>query len=88
MWRCVVQRHETDAVALTFALIFLGVANAWLMVAAGAADVTGLRWFFPVLLLGAGGAGVVASLVRRERTPVAVTAPEEAAVVDTLEDQT
>jgi hypothetical protein len=72
-----VQRHETDAVALTFALIFLGVATAWLMVATGAADVSGLRWFFPVLLLGAGAAGVAASLVRRERS----------AVVDTPEDQ-
>ena len=59
------RRHETDAVALTFALIFLGIAGAWLTVAAGAADITGLRYFFPVLLLGAGGAGVVATLVRR-----------------------
>jgi hypothetical protein len=60
-----VRRHETDAVALTFALIFLGVALAWLMVASGAADIAGLRYFFPVLLLGAGGTGVAATLLSR-----------------------
>jgi hypothetical protein len=60
-----VRRHETDAVALTFALIFLGIALGWLMVACGAADIAGLRYFFPVLLLGAGGAGVAATLVAR-----------------------
>lgn len=63
------QRHETDAVALTFGLIFLGITGAWLLVAAGAADVTGLRYFFPILLLGAGIAGVAASVLRRDRDP-------------------
>ncbi len=61
------QRHDTDAVSLTFALLFLGIANAWLMVAVGAADIAGLRYFFPVLLLGAGGAGLVSSLLRGRR---------------------
>lgn len=78
------QRHETDAVALTFALIFLGVANAWLLIAAGGADVTGLRWFFPLLLLGAGGAGVTASLLKR---PGRRADSEPAEVVDTPEGQ-
>ena len=86
------RRHETDAVALTFALIFLGIANAWLMVAAGGADITGLRYFFPVLLLGAGAAGVLANVLKRSPRPVVAdveantaSAPEE--VVDTPEGQ-
>ncbi|MBA3744325.1 hypothetical protein [Sporichthya sp.] len=61
------QRHETDAVSVTFALIFLGIVSAWLLVAAGGADVAGLRYFFPVLLLGAGGAGLISSLLRGRR---------------------
>ena len=82
------QRHETDGVALTFALIFLGIANAWVMVAAGAADVTGLRYFFPVLLLGAGGVGLVANFWRRPARAIAEEpgdAPDS--VVDTPEGQ-
>jgi hypothetical protein len=83
-----VQRHETDAVALTFALIFLGIATGWLMVAAGAADVEGLRYFFPVLLLGAGGAGVLASLLRRPaRAAAHGTADAPETVVDTAGGQ-
>lgn len=78
------QRHETDAVALTFALIFLGIATGWLLVAADAADVTGLRWFFPALLLGAGGAGLLASLLKRPgRTHDLGPAPAAEEVVDT-----
>lgn len=61
------QRHDVDAVSLTFGLIFLGIANAWLMVETGAAGITGLRWFFPLLLLGAGAAGVVSSLRKGRR---------------------
>lgn len=70
------QRHDVDPVSLTFGLIFLGIANAWLMVETGAAEIEGLRWFFPVLLLGAGAAGVVSSLLRSRR-------PREGADVDT-----
>jgi hypothetical protein len=73
-----VQRHDVDPVSLTFGLIFLGIANAWLMVETGASEIDGLRWFFPVLLLGAGAAGVVSSLRRSRR-------PAEGAVVDTSE---
>ncbi|HUR72800.1 MAG TPA: hypothetical protein VMZ00_00890 [Sporichthya sp.] len=82
------QRHDTDAVSLTFALILLGIANAWLMVVVGAADVAGLRWFFPALLLGAGAAGVVSSLLRGRRSGPSNLIPDEPApdadaVVDT-----
>jgi hypothetical protein len=85
-----VQRHEVDAVSLTFGLLFLGIANAWLMVDAGAADVAGLRWFFPVLLLGAGAAGVVSSLLRGRRAredALAEATPEATPLVDTPEGQ-
>jgi hypothetical protein len=73
-----VQRHDVDPVSLTFGLIFLGIANAWLMVETGAAEIDGLRWFFPVLLLGAGAAGVVSSLLRgrRSRVGAVVDSPE------------
>lgn len=60
-------KHQVDPVSLTFGLIFLGIANAWVMVETGAAEVEGLRWFFPVLLLGAGAAGMVSSLLRGRR---------------------
>lgn len=72
------QRHDVDSVSLTFGLIFVGIVNAWLMVETGAAEIDGLRWFFPVLLLGAGAAGVVSSLLRSRR-------PREDVVVDTSE---
>ncbi|HVE25209.1 MAG TPA: hypothetical protein VNC22_07395 [Sporichthya sp.] len=68
------RRHDTDPVALTFALIFLGIAGGWLLVEAGAADVTGLRYFFPFLLLGAGGAGVLVSLLNRPGRSAPATA--------------
>lgn len=80
------QRHEVDPVSLTFGLIFLGIANAWLMVETGAADVAGLRWFFPVLLLGAGAAGVVSSLLRGRRGRDEAAEPE-GVLVDTSEGQ-
>lgn len=70
--------HDVDPVSLTFGLIFLGIANAWLMVETGAAEIEGLRWFFPVLLLGAGAAGMISSLRRSRRL-------REGAVVDTAE---
>ncbi len=83
-------KHEVDAVSLTFGLIFLGIADAWLMCEAGAADVAGLRWFFPVLLLGAGAAGVVSSLRRGRRTREDAFdegTPPESTLVDTPEGQ-
>lgn len=75
-------RHEVDAVSLTFGLIFLGIVNAWVMWETGAADVEGLRWFFPVLLLGAGAAGVISSLLRGRRAR-----RDAAPLVDTPEGQ-
>lgn len=68
------RRHETDPVALTFALIFLGIAGGWLLVEAGATEVGGLRYFFPFLLLGAGGAGVIVSLLNRPGRSAPATA--------------
>lgn len=78
--------HETDAVSLTAGLILLGIANCWLMVAAGAADVAGLRYLFPATLLVAGTMGLVASL-RRTRGPARASAPAPP-VDDTTSDGT
>ena len=81
-------KHAVDPVSLTFGLIFLGIANAWVMVETGAAEIDGLRWFFPVLLLGAGVAGMVSSLWR-QRAPSGTDTdedlPTDGAVVDTPE---
>lgn len=54
------RRHPTDVVSLVFGLFFLGVAALWGPVGPGAFDGPGLR--LPLLLIGAGMAGLLVSL--------------------------
>lgn len=61
-------RHPMAAGSLVLGLCFCGVALLWLLVSAGALSVPDLQWALPVLLVGAGVIGLVASL-RRDRSP-------------------
>jgi hypothetical protein len=43
-------------------IVFLGLAGAWLLREADVIDPDGFQWFLPVVLLGAGLAGLLAGL--------------------------
>jgi uncharacterized membrane-anchored protein len=63
------QRHDTDPISLLFGLLFLGVV-AMLGVLATDASRSAVHLGFAIVLLGAGAAGLAASLHRgRERSP-------------------
>ena len=56
-------RHDTDAISLLFGLLFLGVV-AMVGVLATDASRTAVHLGFAIVLLGAGAAGLAASLQR------------------------
>ena len=60
------RRHDTDPISLLFGLLFLGVA-AMLGVLAADAGRTAVHLGFAIVLLGAGAAGLAASLHRGSR---------------------
>jgi uncharacterized membrane-anchored protein len=62
-----VRRHDTDAISLLFGLLFLGVV-AMLGVLATHASRSAVHLGFAIVLLGAGAAGLAASL-HRHREP-------------------
>jgi len=63
------RRHDTDPISLLFGLLFLGVV-AMLGVLATDASRSAVHLGFAIVLLGAGAAGLAASLHRgRERPP-------------------
>jgi hypothetical protein len=60
--------HPVNVAHLVFGLVFLGVAGCWALSASGAVEVDP-RWLLPLILLLAGGAGLVATLARSMRRP-------------------
>ncbi len=56
--------QPVGVVHLVMGLIFLGVAGVWWLHAAGAVESVELQWLMPLILVVAGAAGVLASLLR------------------------
>jgi hypothetical protein len=62
--------HPLNVSYLVVGLIFLGIAGFWALRAAGVVDGSDGRWLGPLLLVGAGGAGLVglaSKNLRRDR---------------------
>jgi hypothetical protein len=74
-----VRRHETDVTSLVFGLIFLGLAVLWPLVHNDVIGLPALGVFAPILLIGAGITGLVASIrsSRRRRDAAIVQGPRE-----------
>jgi hypothetical protein len=63
MWRWIVQRHDLDVLALVGGLLFSGLGVLFALDAADSLDVQA-RWIWPILLIGLGIGGLVASRPR------------------------
>lgn len=74
------RRHETDVTSLVFGVLFTGVAGLWALAAADWVSWPDIGVLAPVLLIGAGVAGLVVSLVGGRRRDRAIAA--EAAGLD------
>jgi hypothetical protein len=77
--------HPVSVSHLVVGLVFLGIATTWALEHAGVIDADGMRWVGPVILIIAGGAGLVASVAKslsRSR-PAVRTSAEEADAEDT-----
>lgn len=61
------QRQPVSVVHLVMGLVFLGTAALWGLHAAGVVESVELQWLAPLVLVVAGAAGLVASLVRARR---------------------
>ena len=57
------QRHELDAMALVAGLMFTGLGVLFALDAGGGVDVEA-RWIWPILLIGLGLGGLLASRPR------------------------
>lgn len=57
-------RHPLSVGSLVVGLIFCGIAFAWLLNATNVLHADDLQWAIPVLLVGVGVIGVVASIAR------------------------
>jgi hypothetical protein len=49
---------------LVMGLVFLGIAGSWALHAAGVIESVEVQWMFPLILVVAGAAGLLASLTR------------------------
>lgn len=56
--------HPVNVSHLVFGLVFLGIAATWALRQADIVDPDGMRWVLPLVLLVAGGAGLVASVAK------------------------
>jgi hypothetical protein len=72
---------------LVFGLIFLGAAVLWSIGAATDADAPDLAVIAPAVLIGAGVAGLIATVVNARNTRIRTAKPVEEPV-DTLADTT
>jgi hypothetical protein len=61
-----VQRHDLDALALVAGLLFAGLGVLFALDAGDALDVEA-RWIWPILLIGLGIGGLLASRPRSDR---------------------
>lgn len=59
--------HPLDISALVVGLIFLGLAGAWALRAAGVVDADAAGWVLPLLLVIAGTVGIGAAVLKNAR---------------------
>ncbi len=63
--------HAVNVTHLVLGLVFLGVAGTWALSASGAVELEA-RWVLPLVLVLAGGAGLVAATAKTMRRPQAL----------------
>ena len=70
-------KHDTDAVSLTFGLVFLALVGWWLLVRWVTVEPPGFGWFAAAALILVGATGMLATLLSgRGRTKTEAVAPE------------
>ena len=57
-------RHPVNVTHLVMGLVFLGIAGSWALRQLGVISADGGRWVLPVILILAGGAGLVAAVTK------------------------
>ncbi len=62
-------RNPVSVSHLVMGLVFLGVAGAWALDQAGVIESSSAVWVLPLVLLVAGAAGLVASVLKGLRRP-------------------
>jgi cytochrome c oxidase subunit IV len=65
--------HPISVSHLVFGVVFLGIAGVWALRQADVIDSGELQWTLPLILLIAGGAGLVASVAKtftNQRPPI------------------
>lgn len=60
-------RRPVNTSSLVLGLVFLGLAGSWLLEATGVTDADDFPWLLPLVLVLAGAAGLLASLVNGAR---------------------
>jgi hypothetical protein len=65
------QRHPVEVGPLVFGLVFLGIVVAWVLFEVGVVTGADAAWILPIVLIGAGGLGVVLAATRPRRTSTA-----------------
>lgn len=56
--------QQTSVLHLVMGLVFLGIAGAWALHAAGVIESVEVQWLMPLILIVAGAAGLLVSLTR------------------------
>jgi hypothetical protein len=64
------KRHHANWTSLIIGATFCAIAIAYLSAAIADRSLQ-IRWVLPILLIGLGLAGVIATIVRARRTPIA-----------------
>lgn len=67
---------------LVVGLVFLGIAGSWLLHEVGVIESVQVQWLLPLILVVAGGAGLLAALTRGFTRGSAARPPEPAPVHD------
>lgn len=70
-------KHDTDAVSLTFGLVFLALVGWWLLVRWVATEPPGFGWFAGAAMIVIGVAGVLATLLSWRSHRLAEPSPRE-----------
>jgi hypothetical protein len=59
-----IKTHPVNVAHLVMGLVFLGIAGSWALRQLGVIDAAGEGWTLPLILVIAGGAGLIAALAK------------------------
>ncbi|HLL66138.1 MAG TPA: hypothetical protein VK453_10385 [Micromonosporaceae bacterium] len=78
--------HRTDALSLTFGLIFVGAVTVWVLNKVVNSELPGIGWFVAAALLIAGSIGLVTALRSDRSNAASEAAASEAAASEAAGD--